>query len=202
MVQAVGHRRGGRFVEQAQHVQAGARRGVLGGLALRVVEVGRHGDHRADQRAAQRAFGALAPARAAPRRRCRPGSSGRGVCARRPRCRTAPRRRTAKRRGVDVGQRAADQPLGRGDGVGRVVRRALAGRVADAHARRPRRSARPRAAAGGPVRRAAPWARRCAPWPPASWSCPGRCRPPGGAGAALRRGRVRRSAAGPSATPD
>src|SRR6185436_4570654 len=34
------------------------------------------------------------------------------------------------------------------------------------------------------ARRAAPRPRRCAPWRPASWWCPGRCPPRGAAGAA------------------
>ena len=60
LVQTVGHRRGGRLVEQAQHVEAGQTRGILGGLALGVVEIGRHRDHRADQVAAEGFLGALA----------------------------------------------------------------------------------------------------------------------------------------------
>ena len=47
LLQAVGERRRGRLVDQAQHLEAGQARGVLGGLALGVVEVRGHGDDRA-----------------------------------------------------------------------------------------------------------------------------------------------------------
>ena len=60
VVQPVGQRGRGRFVQQAQHVQASDARGVARGLALRVVEVRRHRDHRADQRPAERSLGTLA----------------------------------------------------------------------------------------------------------------------------------------------
>ncbi|MNO93231.1 NAD-specific glutamate dehydrogenase [compost metagenome] len=59
LVQAIGHGRCGRFVEQAQHIEAGQARSVLGGLALGVVEIGRHGDHRPHQIAAEGLLGAL-----------------------------------------------------------------------------------------------------------------------------------------------
>ena len=44
LVQAVGHRRSGGFVEKAAHVQSGQFGGMAGGFALGVVEVGGDGD--------------------------------------------------------------------------------------------------------------------------------------------------------------
>ena len=59
VVETVGDRRGGRFVQQAQHVEAREARGILGRLALRFVEIRGHRDHRANQVVAKRIFRAI-----------------------------------------------------------------------------------------------------------------------------------------------
>ena len=46
LLEAIGERRRGRLVDDAQHFEAGDLAGVLGRLALRVVEVSGNGDHR------------------------------------------------------------------------------------------------------------------------------------------------------------
>ena len=48
------------LVDEPQHGQARQLRGIFGGLALGIVEVGRHGNHRAFYRSAQTGFSALA----------------------------------------------------------------------------------------------------------------------------------------------
>ena len=59
LVQAVGHGSGGWFIDNAQHVQAGDGAGVLGGLPLVVVEIGRYGDHRLGDPLSQLGLGVL-----------------------------------------------------------------------------------------------------------------------------------------------
>src|SRR5690606_41687700 len=59
LLQAVGERRGRRLVDDAQHLQAGDRPGVLGRLALRIVEIGGHGDDRLAHLLAEIALGGL-----------------------------------------------------------------------------------------------------------------------------------------------
>ncbi len=56
-VEAVGQRRGGRLVQDAQHLEPGDAPGVLGRLTLRIVEVGRDRDDRLAHRFAERLFG-------------------------------------------------------------------------------------------------------------------------------------------------
>ncbi len=57
LVQAVGERGGGGLVDDAQHFQAGDAAGVLGGLALGIVEVSGHGDDGLGDFFAQAHFG-------------------------------------------------------------------------------------------------------------------------------------------------
>ncbi len=131
VVQAVGDRRGGGFVEQAQHVQAGEPRRVLGGLALRVVEIGRHGDHRADQFAAERGLGARAQRAQDLRRDFDRALHAGARCAAAP-CRAHPDEVVGQVLGVgDVFQPAPHETLDRDDGVARVARVLGLRRVAD-----------------------------------------------------------------------
>ena len=59
LVEAVGQGRGGRLVDDPRDLQAGDLAGVLGGLALGVVEVGRHGDDGLADLVAEVALGRL-----------------------------------------------------------------------------------------------------------------------------------------------
>ena len=57
LVQAVGQRRRGRLVDDALDGESGQFAGLLGGVALGVVEIGGHGDDRAGDRLAEGRFG-------------------------------------------------------------------------------------------------------------------------------------------------
>src|SRR4029077_13949692 len=57
LVQTVGQRRRGRFIHQAHDFQAGQFARIFCGLALRIVEIRRHGDHRALNGLAEKRFG-------------------------------------------------------------------------------------------------------------------------------------------------
>ena len=57
IIQAVGDGSSRRLVEQAENIQAGQAGGILGCLALRIIEVGRHGNDCTDQIATQRRLG-------------------------------------------------------------------------------------------------------------------------------------------------
>ena len=58
VVQAVSDGGGGRLIEQTQNIQTCQTCGIFGGLALGIVEIGRHGNHRSRQAAAQAVFSA------------------------------------------------------------------------------------------------------------------------------------------------
>jgi hypothetical protein len=119
VIQAVGNGGGGGFVQQAQYGKTGQTRGVLGGLALGVVKIGRNGNHRAGQLATQTGFGTLGE------RTQDVGETSTGLFTRR-RYAVAPCRGVDKTVGqaagvLDVGQAAAHEAFYRGDGIVRVM---------------------------------------------------------------------------------
>ena len=63
VVQAIGNGGSGRLVDQTQNIQTGELGRILGGLALCVVKIGRHGDHRAKQVVNHGVFRAVAQGR-------------------------------------------------------------------------------------------------------------------------------------------
>ena len=132
LLEAVGQARGGRLVDDAQHLDPGEARGVAGGLPLSVVEVRRHGDDRGRDLGARGRLGVLHDAGEDPGRQLlrRPllaaqldlgelslalgdAVGDRGLIE------------------VQVGQPAAHQALGAEDGVRRVDERAPLGSVPD-----------------------------------------------------------------------
>ncbi|MCY1231020.1 NAD-specific glutamate dehydrogenase [compost metagenome] len=148
VVEAIGNGCGSGLVQQAQHFQAGQARGVLGRLALGLVEVRRHGDDRADQVVAQRVFGALAQrGEDLGRDLDRALHAGRGLDLQH-----AGRVDEVVWAVLDIGdvaQAAAHEALDRDDGVLGVAHRFILGPVADmrgavrqvAHDRRQQRAA-------------------------------------------------------------
>src|ERR1700721_21382 len=58
-VEAIGQSRRGGLVDDAFHIKSGNSARILGGLALRVVEVGRHSNHSLSNRLTQIGFSAL-----------------------------------------------------------------------------------------------------------------------------------------------
>ncbi|CFE01321.1 NAD-specific glutamate dehydrogenase [Bordetella pertussis] len=131
LVQPIGDGRRGRLVEQAQHIQAGQPRGIARGLALRVVEIRRHGDHRAHQVVAQHVFGALAQHGQDLRR----DFDRAEIALDRAQAYHAGRVDELVRRaaGRGVGRAAAHEALDRDDGVQRIARLLQQGLAADSH---------------------------------------------------------------------
>ena len=196
IVEAVGDRRRGRLVQQAQHLDPRQPRGVLGRLALRVVEVRGNRHHRADEMAAQARLGALAQ-RAQDLRRDLDRALDAGAGRELHHARLVDEAIGKPAVVVQVGKPAAHQPLHRHDRVLRIDRLHRLRGHADVDAGRDR-SGRSTAAADGRSRRAARPECRCAPSRPANWSCRDRCRPRACARAAPATRPVRKSAAAPS----
>ena len=121
VVQSIGQRRRGGLVEQAQHVEPGQTRRVARGLALCVVEVGRHGDDGTHQRPAERGLGAHAQHLEDLRRHLhRALDAGHGAQLQHARRIDEVVRQVLRVR--DVLHAPAHEPLDRGNGVARIAR--------------------------------------------------------------------------------
>ena len=184
LVEAVGERRRGRLVDDAQHLEAGDAAGIARRGALRVVEVGRHGDDRAIDFGVDLALlgEECSSARCFSSRRMNAEISG-GVNSRSPRpIRTTPPASPPTRNGnsrassLHVVDALAHEALHRIDGALRVGQQPplrLAADVDRAVRRRPTRPtapARRRSCRGSrPARRPSRRRRGC-------WWCRDRCR--------------------------
>ena len=125
-IQAIGYGRGGRFVQKAQHVQAGKAGRVFRGLPLCFVEIGRHGNNRALQVAAQ-AFNRAVFQRLENFSRhlgCADIAAG-GVYARNGLVRVNKVIRQLAAKHAQVADAAAHETFDRNDGVGRISHRVL-----------------------------------------------------------------------------
>ena len=129
VVQPVGDGGSGGFVQQAQHVQTRQPRRVFGGLALGFVEIGRHGNHRAGQAAAQRSFRPLFE-----HAQNLGGNFNRGfhaVAGVQPDQALAVGKAVGQTAGINVFKLAPDQALGRADGIGGIAAGRRRGIAAD-----------------------------------------------------------------------
>ena len=134
LVEAVGQRGRGRLVDDAQHFKAGDLAGVLGRLALGVVEVGRNGDDRLLDLLAEMGLGRLLhllqdEGGNLRRRIGLAGDLDPGVAVRRFRNLVGDKLLVLFHRRVVVA--ATDQPLDREDGLFRIGDRLAFGRLAD-----------------------------------------------------------------------
>ncbi len=179
MLEPIGDGRRGRLVDEPQHAEAGELRRVFRGLPLRVVEVGRHRDDRAEQVVVERVLGALAQ---------RGEDLGRHLDRRLHAVDGLQLHHAGRIDEVvgqllavlDVGEAATHEALHRDDGIARIDRRFRQGGVADAT----------------PAAFEVAHGRRQDHAPANAW-CRGRCRPRCAAGAGRARRRARRSAARP-----
>ena len=138
IVQSVGQCCSRRFIDQPQHGQSSQLRGVLGRLALRIVKIGRNGDDRAIDKAAQTVFCPLA------QRRQNAGTdlygglvAGTRVNVHHALLRIFSRqiiRQPPTQAALDITQAAPHQPLDRHNGIGGIDGLPLQGGFTDQHA--------------------------------------------------------------------